>query len=80
MRVKTPMCQTRNGYLRSEGMTAFLVQRGRSAISQRRKSHLLTSSADETDLVSSGGRPETKVIPLFHRIVPNQTFINYFFQ
>ena len=78
MRVKTPMCQTRNGYLRSEGKEAFLVQRGRSAISRRRKSHLLTSSADLTHLVSSGGRPETRAIPVFHRIVPNQTLINYF--
>ena len=32
MRVKTPMCQTRNAYLPSQGKAAFLVQRGRSAI------------------------------------------------
>ena len=30
MLVKTPMYQTRNGYLRSEGKAVFLVQRGRS--------------------------------------------------
>ena len=63
MRVKTPMCQTRNGYLRSEGKAAFLVQRGRSAM----KSHLQTSSSDYTHLVSLGGRPETGAIPVFHR-------------
>ena len=34
---------------------------------QRWKSHLLTSPADKTRLVSSGGRPETGPIPVFHR-------------
>ena len=34
---------------------------------QRWKSHLLTSSAAKTRLVSSGGRPETGAIPVFHR-------------
>ena len=32
MRVKALTCQTRNGYLHSEGNVAFLVQRGRSAM------------------------------------------------
>ena len=35
MRVKTPMCQTRNGYLLSEGKAAFLVQQSRPAIFRR---------------------------------------------
>ena len=59
MRVKTPMCQTRNGYLRSEGKAAFLVQRGRSAGSF---SDIPAMKKSKTHLVSSGGQPETGAI------------------
>ena len=55
MRVKTPMCQTRNGYLRSEGKAAFFCSAGLfSDIPAMKKS--------KTHLVSSGGRPETGAI------------------
>ena len=67
MRVKTPMCQTRNCFLHNEKKAVFLVQQGRSAIFRRRKSYALTSSADKTYLVSLGGRSETGAIPVFHR-------------
>ena len=55
-------------YVAKGRKAAFLVQRGRSAIFQRWKSHLLISSADQIRLVSSGGRPETGALPVFHRL------------
>ena len=59
--VKTPMSQTRNGYLHNKEKGLACSARSFSDIPAMKK-----SSADKTRLVSLGGRPETGAIRVFN--------------
>ena len=64
--VKTPMCQTRNGYLHNEEKAESILF---SEVVQRYSSDekVIRCQAPLTKVKSSGGRLETGAIPVFHR-------------
>ena len=64
--VKTPMCQTRNGYLHNEEKAESILF---SEVVQRYSSDekVIRCHAPLKKVKSSGGRPETGAIPVSHR-------------
>ena len=64
--VKTPMCQTRNGYLHNEEKAESILF---SEVVQRYSGDekVIRCQAPLTKDKSSGGRLETGAIPVFHR-------------